>query len=103
MDFFFSTFPGKNKLTVPKYSNVCDALCHTRINKKMGVCPSEEGGDLTPILPDSYRPNTSPSSERVIMEYGKSNFVVSSGCPVENRLVQRYLSLLVKKNEFLKF
>ena len=46
---------GKNKLTVPKYNNVCDALCHMRINKKMGICPEAEDGEPTPILPENYK------------------------------------------------
>ena len=68
---------------------MCDALCHTRINKKMGVCPDEEGGKLAPILPESYSPYNRPSSEKVIMTYIKSEFLVTTGCPVENKLVQR--------------
>ena len=46
---------GQNVLTVPKYSSVCDALCHTRISKKMGVCPTEKGGKPLPIFPEDLR------------------------------------------------
>ena len=46
---------GKNKLTVPKYSNVCDALCHMRINRKMGICPEVKEGEPKPILPENYK------------------------------------------------
>ena len=63
---------GKNKLTVPKYSNVCDALCHMRINRKMimimimmmikiminrkmGICPEVKDGPPQPILPENYK------------------------------------------------
>merc|ERR1711978_89478 len=59
---------GKNKLTVPKYSNVCDALCHMRINRKMiminrkmGICPEVKDGPPQPILPENYKPNQAPS------------------------------------------
>ena len=42
-------------MTVPKYSNVCDALCHTKLNKKMGICPAEKDGKPTPIIPANYK------------------------------------------------
>ena len=42
-------------MTVPKYSNVCDALCQTKINKKMGICPSVKDGKPIPIIPANYK------------------------------------------------
>ena len=81
---------GLNLLTVPKYSNVCDALCQRRIQKKMSICPTEQGEKPRPIFP------TDPSlevgggeSKRVILSYANSEYLVYTGCPVENKLVQR--------------
>lgn len=84
---------GKNKLTVPKYSNVCDALCHMRINRKMGICPEVKDGPPQPILPENYKPNQAPSSERVIVSYLNSEYLAYTGCPIKNKLVQRYYQL----------
>jgi len=90
---------GKNTLTVPKYSNVCDALCHTRINKKFGICPDEKDGKPTPILPANYQVNTAPKSTRVIVSYANSEYLAYTGCPIENKLVQRYYQLCLSTYE----
>ena len=81
---------GLNLLTVPKYSNVCDALCQTRIQKKMSICPTEEGQKPKPIFPaDISREVGVGESRRVILSYGNSEYLVYTGCPAQNKLVQR--------------
>ena len=46
---------GKNILTVPRFSNVCDALCHTDFSETMSTCPDTEGGRGKPFSPTSLR------------------------------------------------
>ena len=85
---------GKNVLTVPKYSNLCDALCHTRIQKKMRICPTEEGEEPRQIFPTGFQVEAGPGeSKRVILSYGNSEYLVITGCPVQNKRVQRYYQL----------
>ena len=81
---------GLNLLTVPKYSNVCDALCQRRIQKKMSICPTEQGEKPRPIFPtDPSLEVGAGESKRVILSYANSEYLVYTGCPVENKLVQR--------------
>ena len=84
---------GKNVLTVPKYSNLCDALCHTRIQKKMSICPTEPGQEPQQIFPADFQFSVGGESSRVILSYGNSEYLVHTGCPVQNKLVQRYYNL----------
>ena len=46
---------GKNILTVPRFSNVCDALCHTDFSETMSTCPEEEGSRGKPFSPNALR------------------------------------------------
>merc|ERR1712083_538018 len=80
---------GKNILTVPRFSNVCDALCHTDLSETMSTCPKEEGSRGKPFSPNALSLNTAPSSSRVIVSYENSEYLVRSGCPVDDNLVQR--------------
>merc|ERR1712066_419550 len=86
---------GKNVLTVPKYSNLCDALCHTRLQRKMSLCPTKSGEKPKPIFPPEFKLEAGRPGEkrRVILSYANSEYLVYSGCPVQNKLVQRYYNL----------
>ena len=46
---------GKNLLTVPRFSNVCDALCHTTFTETMSTCPKEKGGQGKLFSPKGLR------------------------------------------------
>ena len=34
---------GRQELTVPRFSNICDALCHGPMSPEMARCPGSNG------------------------------------------------------------
>merc|ERR1719244_43937 len=86
---------GRNFLTVPKFSNICDALCHTSFSSSMSECPKRRGEKPKPFSLQKFARDdrSSSGSDNLIINYKNSEYIVKTGCPVENPIVQRFYNL----------
>merc|ERR1711892_238511 len=61
---------GRNSLTIPRFSNICDALCHTEFNSNMNECPSKKDELPKPFSVEQFESSGSQASpKRLIMQY----------------------------------
>merc|ERR1712071_261266 len=87
---------GVTRTLVPKYSNICDALCHVSYSKTLRQCPSGSVEALP--FPISKRSKV-PAPSKVILEYLGSGYLVTSGCKTRDSRVKRFYSLCVAEYE----
>jgi len=83
---------GRQKLTVPRFSNICDALCHGPMSPEMTRCPGRngEGGGpfaITHTYPEEFE------SKKLILNYEKTEYLARGGCPAKNPIAKRFYAL----------
>jgi len=86
---------GRELLTVPRFSNVCDALCHPSFSSSMSECPKERGEKPKPFSVDLFGRDDRQISEskNVIIKYKNSDYIAKTGCPVRNPIVKRFYNM----------
>ena len=79
---------GRNFLTVPRFSNVCDALCHTSFSQSMSTCPKKKGGEGQPFSPDGFRYFVMDSIiANKFIQIRNSTFLRKSHCQLQKQWV----------------
>jgi len=84
---------GRRLLTVPRFSNLCDALCHVPMSPKMTSCPHKKGDTGKPFSIKHHGGHSRPGTKRMILNFRNSEYVTRGGCPSRDPVVQRFYSL----------
>jgi len=82
---------GVKRHLVPKYKNICDALCYVSYSKVLKQCPegSEEEAQPFPLV----KHTKVPKPTKVVLEYLQSGYLVKTGCSTRDVRVKRFYGL----------
>jgi len=86
---------GKKRKFVPRYSNICDALCHVPYSKSMKVCPVETEHKFESFGFPKYSKPEKPS--KVILSYLQTGYLVTTGCSISDVRVKRFYGMCMKE------
>jgi len=82
---------GVKRHLVPKYRNICDALCYVSYSKVLKQCPegSDEEAQPFPLV----KHTKVPKPTKVVLEYLQSGYLVKTGCATRDVRVKRFYGL----------
>lgn len=91
------TYKGrrKSRKIVPRYSNICDAMCHVSYSKSLKICPTTPGEKAKNF--NILNHSKVPKPSRVILEYGKTGYIVTTGCKTKDFRIKRFYGLCLSE------